>query len=62
MFFFIIGVLYYRKTTSSLSVLQNGVEETLETAVNRTVDISNQPLTSHHTAFVIPRPGLPEFT
>jgi uncharacterized membrane protein (Fun14 family) len=44
MFFFIIGVLYYNKTISSLSVLQKGVENTLETAVNRTVDISNQAL------------------
>jgi hypothetical protein len=44
MFFFIIGVLYYSKTISNLSVLQKGVEDTLETAVNRTVDISNQAL------------------
>jgi uncharacterized membrane protein (Fun14 family) len=44
MFFFIIGVLYYSKTVSSLSVLQKGVQNTLETAVNRTVDISNQAL------------------
>jgi len=44
MFFFIIGVLYYSKTISSLSVLQKGVENTIETAVNRTVDISNQAL------------------
>jgi uncharacterized membrane protein (Fun14 family) len=44
MFFFIIGVLYYSKTINSLSVLQKGVENTLETAVNRTVDISNQAL------------------
>jgi uncharacterized membrane protein (Fun14 family) len=43
-FFFIIGVLYYSKTISNLSVLQKGVEDTLETAVNRTVDISNQAL------------------
>jgi uncharacterized membrane protein (Fun14 family) len=44
MFFFIIGILYYSKTISSLSVLQKGVENTLETAVNRTVDVSNQAL------------------
>lgn len=44
MFFFIIGVLYYSKTVSNLSVLEKGVEDTLETAVNRTVDLSNQAL------------------
>jgi uncharacterized membrane protein (Fun14 family) len=44
MFFFIIGILYYSKTISSLSVLQRGVEDTVETAVNRTIDISNQAL------------------
>src|SRR5215211_1961004 len=44
MFFFIIGVLYYSKTISNLSVLQKGVEDTVETAVNRTVDMSNQAL------------------
>jgi uncharacterized membrane protein (Fun14 family) len=44
MFFFIVGVLYYSKTISNLSVLQEGIEGTLETAVNRTVDISNQAL------------------
>jgi uncharacterized membrane protein (Fun14 family) len=44
MFFFIIGILYYSKTISNLSVLQKGVEDTIETAVNRTVDISNQAL------------------
>ena len=44
MFFFIIGVLYYSKTISSLSVLQKGVEDTIETAVNRTVDMSNHAL------------------
>jgi uncharacterized membrane protein (Fun14 family) len=42
MFFFIIGVLYYSKTVSNLSVLQKVVEDTVETAVNRTIDISNQ--------------------
>jgi len=44
MFFFIIGVLYYSKTISNLSVLQKGVQYTLETAVNRTVEVSNQAL------------------
>ena len=44
MFFFITGVLYYSKTIDSLSVLQKGVEDTVETAVNRTVDISNQAI------------------
>jgi uncharacterized membrane protein (Fun14 family) len=44
MFFFIIGMLYYSKTISSVSVLQKGVEDTIETAVNRTVDMSNQAL------------------
>ena len=39
-----IGVMYYSKTISNLSVLQKGVEDILETAVNRTVDISNQVL------------------
>jgi uncharacterized membrane protein (Fun14 family) len=42
MFFFIMGVLYYSKTIDSLSELQKGVEDTVETAVNRTVDISYQ--------------------
>ncbi|MGA7603033.1 MAG: FUN14 domain-containing protein [Nitrososphaeraceae archaeon] len=44
MFFCIIGVLYYSRAINNLSVLQNGVENTIETAVNRTVDISNQAL------------------
>jgi hypothetical protein len=44
MFFFIVGVLYYSKTIDSFSVLQKGVEDTLETAVNRTSDLSNQAL------------------
>jgi uncharacterized membrane protein (Fun14 family) len=44
MFFFIIGVKYYSRTISNLSVLQMGVEDTVETAVNRTIDISNQAL------------------
>jgi|SRR5215211_7363415 len=44
MFFFIIGVLYYSKSISNLLVLQIGVEDTVETAVHRTVDISNQAL------------------
>jgi uncharacterized membrane protein (Fun14 family) len=44
MFFFIIGILYYSKTISNLSVLQKGVEDIVETAVNRTADISNQAI------------------
>jgi uncharacterized membrane protein (Fun14 family) len=44
MFFFIIGLLYYSKTIDTLPVLQKGVEDALETAVNRTIDISNQAL------------------
>ena len=40
MFFFIIGVLYYSKTISNLSVLQKGVEGALETAINRTAALS----------------------
>jgi uncharacterized membrane protein (Fun14 family) len=44
MFLFIIGLLYYSKTIDSLSELQKGVEDTVETAVNRTVDISNQTI------------------
>jgi uncharacterized membrane protein (Fun14 family) len=44
MFFFIIGVLYYSKNIGSLSVLRRGVEDTFETAINRTADISNQAL------------------
>ena len=39
-----MGVLYYSKTISGLSVLRTGVEDALQTAVNRTVDISNQAL------------------
>ena len=54
MFFFIIGVLYYSKTISSLSVLQKGVEDTIETAVNRTVDISNQALADSGDDLSIP--------
>jgi uncharacterized membrane protein (Fun14 family) len=54
MFFFIVGVLYYGKTISSLSVLQNGVEDTLETAVNRTVDISNQAFVDYGSNLSIP--------
>jgi uncharacterized membrane protein (Fun14 family) len=34
-FFFIIGVLYYSKTISNLSVLQKWVVDTLETAATR---------------------------
>jgi uncharacterized membrane protein (Fun14 family) len=44
MFFFIIGVLYYSKTISSLSLLQKGVEDIFETAINKTADISNRAL------------------
>jgi uncharacterized membrane protein (Fun14 family) len=44
MVFFIVGVLYYSKTIDSLSVLRKGAEDTFETVVNRTVDISNQAL------------------
>jgi uncharacterized membrane protein (Fun14 family) len=44
MFFFIIGVLYYCKSVNNLSMLQRGVEDTLKTAVNRTLEISNQTL------------------
>jgi uncharacterized membrane protein (Fun14 family) len=44
MFFFLMSMLYYSKTISDLSVLQKGMEDTIETAVNRTVDISNQAL------------------
>ena len=44
MFLFIIGILYYSKTIGNLSMLQKGVEDTIETAVNRTVDISTQAL------------------
>ena len=44
MFFFIIGVLYYSRTIDSLSILKKGVEDTLEIAVNGTVDISNQTI------------------
>jgi uncharacterized membrane protein (Fun14 family) len=44
MFFFIIGVLYYTKTINSLSVFQEGAQNTFETVLNRTVEISNQTL------------------
>jgi uncharacterized membrane protein (Fun14 family) len=54
MFFFIIGVLYYSKTISNLSVLQKGVEDTLETVVNRTVDLSNQTLADSGGDLTIP--------
>jgi uncharacterized membrane protein (Fun14 family) len=54
MFFFIIGVLYYSKTISNLSVLQKGVEGALETAINRTVAISNQPLSDSAGDLSIP--------
>jgi uncharacterized membrane protein (Fun14 family) len=54
MFFFIIGVLYYSKTISNLSVLQKGVEDTIETAVNRTVEVSNQALADSDGDLSIP--------
>jgi uncharacterized membrane protein (Fun14 family) len=54
MFFFLIGVLYYSKTISSLSVLQKGVENTIETTVNRTVDLSNQALANSGGDLSIP--------
>lgn len=44
LFFFIIGILYYSKTITNLSVLQIGVEDTIETAVNKTSNLSNQAL------------------
>jgi uncharacterized membrane protein (Fun14 family) len=53
-FFFIIGVLYYSKSISNLSVLQRGVEDTVETAVNRTIDISNQALADSGADLSIP--------
>ena len=54
MFFFIIGVLYYSKAISNLSVLQKGVQNTFETAVNRTIDISNQALADSGSDLSIP--------
>ena len=54
MFFFITGVLYYSKTVSNLSVLQKAVEDTVETAVNRTIDISNQALADSSGDLSIP--------
>jgi uncharacterized membrane protein (Fun14 family) len=54
MFFFIIGVLYYSKTIGNLSLLQKGIEDTVETAVNRTVDISNQALADSSGDLSIP--------
>ena len=44
LFFFIIGILYYSKTITNLSVLQIGVEDTIEIAVNKTSKLSNQAL------------------
>jgi uncharacterized membrane protein (Fun14 family) len=44
LFFFIIGILYYSKTITNLSVLQIGVEDTIETAVNKSSNLSNQAL------------------
>jgi uncharacterized membrane protein (Fun14 family) len=54
MFLFIMGLLYYSKTIDNLSVLQNRVENTLETAVNRTIDISNQALADSDGDLSIP--------
>jgi uncharacterized membrane protein (Fun14 family) len=54
MFFFIIGVLYYSKTVSNLSALQKAVEDTVETAVNRTIDIFNQALADSSGDLSIP--------
>jgi uncharacterized membrane protein (Fun14 family) len=54
MFFFIIGILYYSKTISNLTALQKGVEDTLETAVNRTVEITNQAIVDSDGDLSIP--------
>jgi uncharacterized membrane protein (Fun14 family) len=54
MFFFIIGLLYYSKTIDNLTVLQKGIEDAIETAVNRTVYISNQTLTDSDGDLSIP--------
>jgi uncharacterized membrane protein (Fun14 family) len=54
LFFFIIGILYYSKTIGNLSVLQKGVEDIIEAAVNRTVDISNQVLADSSGDLSIP--------
>jgi uncharacterized membrane protein (Fun14 family) len=54
LFFFIIGALYYSKTISNLSALQKGVEDIIEAAVNRTVDISNQVLADSSGDLSIP--------
>ena len=54
LFFFIIGMLYYSKTISNLSALQKGVEDALETAVNRTLDISNQAIADSDSDLSIP--------
>jgi uncharacterized membrane protein (Fun14 family) len=54
LFFFIIGALYYSKTISNLSVLQKGVEDIIETAVNRTLDITNQALADSSGDLSIP--------
>jgi uncharacterized membrane protein (Fun14 family) len=54
LFFFIIGMLYYIKTISNFSALQKGVEDTLETAVNRTLDITNQAIADSDGDLSIP--------
>jgi uncharacterized membrane protein (Fun14 family) len=54
LFFFIIGMLYYIKTISNFSALQKGVEDTLETAVNRTLDITNQAIADSYGDLSIP--------
>src|SRR5215203_3769629 len=54
MFFFIIGVLYYGRIINSLSVLQQGVKDTVETVINRTVDITNQALADSGDDLSIP--------
>jgi hypothetical protein len=54
MFLFIIGVLQYSKTINNLSVLRKGIEDTLETAVNRTTDIASQALADSGSDLSIP--------
>jgi hypothetical protein len=47
-------MLYYIKTISNFSALQKGVEDTLETAVNRTLDITNQAIADSYGDLSIP--------
>ena len=54
LFFFIMGMLYYSKNISNLSALQKGVEDTVETAVNRTLDITNQAIADYDGDLSIP--------